>query len=742
MMFQVPSHHPLPQAQVSSFHHLPHPQVTSPHLLPETQVSSPNYLSHPPLSSPHLQVTSPHLLPQTHAHSPHPHLSHPASPHFPSPHFELQPQVTLPHLLSPSQQHLYNQNHLLGFDDPNWGGSDPPLEPSFPHLSYTYQNQTSTHLDLQNQTQFGDDLQSLSYVHTLFDRGVDRQVDTPGPAQDAWQPLESPLPQFQCSSLGPVSREVPLGGWSSEDFSSSPSGNFNQFFQEGYYDNSAPQPFCSPNTPGPSPHYPQTPTISSPGPQMISREERVDFSTHTSRSLSGDTTINCFTHTCDSLPVTSDPHQTQQHLRQSHTKLIQDQTAPLDTTRTKKSSLSLLKKGQGGRSTARSPGVTAGPNWRDETGGGERGGGGGGGGGQTSWTTNKQHQNRTKAPDPRLLCTVCKRDFRSLPALNGHMRSHSGSRSAAGLTKVNDSTLRGDPSVSMVMPVSVPIQSKSVLEACRGGQKTCGRLSPATGGAAQYRSLLHRQEEKADADGDAVVAGGDDTGVTHYTPPPMLCPLRAGPGLFCSLTTRGQQLHSGFSDAVAMETSALPPGTMKPRINLGQDNQAEIPPLQVQNDAHADSHNALLVWRPLEELERPVDQQSVEALMLMACSSVMPGGGASPETALQVLSECRGDFLLTVEKLLSNNNNHTAQQSPSVCWSAAERRLLLKSLQLHRKDFRNIQKTVQTKSLSQCVEFYYLWKKKLSLRAKTPAGLTITLPDTNGQRPSKSHDAP
>lgn len=30
----------------------------------------------------------------------------------------------------------------------------------------------------------------------------------------------------------------------------------------------------------------------------------------------------------------------------------------------------------------------------------------------------------------RLLCTVCKRDFRSLPALNGHMRSHSGIRSA------------------------------------------------------------------------------------------------------------------------------------------------------------------------------------------------------------------------------------------------------------------------------------------------------------------------
>lgn len=36
----------------------------------------------------------------------------------------------------------------------------------------------------------------------------------------------------------------------------------------------------------------------------------------------------------------------------------------------------------------------------------------------------------------------------------------------------------------------------------------------------------------------------------------------------------------------------------------------------------------------------------VEALLMMARSSVVPGGGASPEFALHVLSECRGDFLV------------------------------------------------------------------------------------------------
>lgn len=38
----------------------------------------------------------------------------------------------------------------------------------------------------------------------------------------------------------------------------------------------------------------------------------------------------------------------------------------------------------------------------------------------------------------RLVCMMCKRDFRSLPALNGHMRSHSGVRSAC-VSKVSAS---------------------------------------------------------------------------------------------------------------------------------------------------------------------------------------------------------------------------------------------------------------------------------------------------------------
>lgn len=35
--------------------------------------------------------------------------------------------------------------------------------------------------------------------------------------------------------------------------------------------------------------------------------------------------------------------------------------------------------------------------------------------------------------------------------------------------------------------------------------------------------------------------GEQASGGGHYTPPPMLCPLRAGTGLYCNLASRGQQ---------------------------------------------------------------------------------------------------------------------------------------------------------------------------------------------------------
>ncbi|XP_026157230.1 uncharacterized protein LOC113127149 isoform X2 [Mastacembelus armatus] len=764
---QVTSPHP--HSQVMSPHHLPHPQVTSPH--PHSQVMSPHDLPHPQVTSPHAhpQVTSPHILPH-HINSPylsHPHVSSPhlvpqtelTSPqvtqaHISLSHFLPQVQVTSPHLVSLPQNHLSNQNHNPGLDDSDWCRSELSTEISCLLNSCSFQIQTTAPLELhlQNQNQFRtgvthhrdelENTQALSYNnHTLITSGMYVQGDTSAPGQEDWEPLDPTLSQLQCSPLDSMSGDVTLGRWSSVECSSSSHEDFSstQFFPDSYHNNNAPQSFCSPTTT--SPHYPKTPTISSPSPQVQPKKERLGFPTQTLTQKINKGRNSCL-HEPSSYNLTSDPSQ--QHPHKTSRNILPSQAEPglLNASSNSKNCFSPHEGGQDVSSAAQSPDVPAGLKWREECGGGgrrrgggreRRGGKGRGGDAQPDWTWVKQPQDDNSAEilSCRLLCMVCKRDFRSLPALNGHMRSHSGFRTSTGLKKGED------PSVSMVMPVSVPVQSRGVSKACRSGQRVSGRVPPATRDAVLYRSLMHLGEEQEVFKGNGVVdkdGGSGDGANGHYTPPPMLCPLRVGPGLYCSLTTTRQQqvqtvqLHN-------MET--LTKGINKPQINEGQGFQAEIPPLLDHKHAQSDSHNALLLWTPLEELEHPANQKRVEALMTMAHSSVMPGGVASPEYTLNVLSQSRGDFLLAVEKLLSTPEvaNHTG-------WSAAERRLLVKSLQHHQKDFSSIQRAVQTKSLAQCVEFYYLWKRKLNLTVNVQAGLTITLPNTSGQRSTRSNNAP
>lgn len=80
-----------------------------------------------------------------------------------------------------------------------------------------------------------------------------------------------------------------------------------------------------------------------------------------------------------------------------------------------------------------------------------------------------------------------------------------------------------DPSfsTSTVMPVSVPVYSKG------RAHKKVSCAFPAHRRGVLYQSLMREDTSM-----------GDGVSLRHYTPPPMLCPVRAGPGLYCSLTSR------------------------------------------------------------------------------------------------------------------------------------------------------------------------------------------------------------
>ncbi len=42
----------------------------------------------------------------------------------------------------------------------------------------------------------------------------------------------------------------------------------------------------------------------------------------------------------------------------------------------------------------------------------------------------------------------------------------------------------------------------------------------------------------------------------------------------------------------------------------------------------------------------------VDDLLKMACSSVLPGGGANTEYVLHCLFECRGDFMVSILRVI------------------------------------------------------------------------------------------
>ncbi|KAM6953935.1 mitotic deacetylase associated SANT domain protein a [Aplochiton taeniatus] len=230
-----------------------------------------------------------------------------------------------------------------------------------------------------------------------------------------------------------------------------------------------------------------------------------------------------------------------------------------------------------------------------------------------------------------------------------------------------------------------------------------------------------------------------------YTPPPILSPVREGSGLYFStfLSSIAAGNHSlpppptlkSAQRSLLRSTSSsdltppvLPlitdatPVSFEPRINIGLQYQAEVPELLERPSSQFDQHKADVVWLPLESELKHADQNTVEDLTNLACSSVVNGGGTNQELALHCLHECAGDVLDTLTLLLlkepifpKDHNLANYHYSGSDCWTASEKCYFNKGISAYRKDFFMVQKLVQTKTVAQCVEFYYTYKKQVKI---------------------------
>lgn len=424
----------------------------------------------------------------------------------------------------------------------------------------------------------------------------------------------------------------------------------------------------------------------------------------------------------------------------------------------------------------------------------------------------------------KLTCSICLKEFKSLPALNGHMRSHGGVRASPNFKQDEGEKLpqqqppkEVDSLAPIVMPVSVPVKllspepsvqpainsttvkdkpansvsddempvlmkmtcsppcSPKVATPCSSSElgrkhhQSAAKLEEDFKPLQDKKKYRHRPEPlfipppsfnfSASLSGATLyqsqlrsprILGDHLLDRTHefppYTPPPMLSPVRHGSGLFSSVITSHNASHPQLpltpltptprvllcrSNSIDGSSIPVTPGPgeqtvdIEPHINIGSRFQAEIPELQDRSSVGKDMHNATLVWKPWPELENKVFQQRVEDLLNMCCSSVLPGGGTNSEYALHSLFESKGDIMVALEMLLLRKpvrlkchplaNYHYAG---SDTWTPLERRLFNKALSTYSKDFIFVQKMVKSKTVAQCVEYYYTWKKIMRLGRK------------------------
>ncbi|XP_078261086.1 transcriptional-regulating factor 1-like isoform X2 [Rhinoraja longicauda] len=424
-----------------------------------------------------------------------------------------------------------------------------------------------------------------------------------------------------------------------------------------------------------------------------------------------------------------------------------------------------------------------------------------------------EHSGQSRVPfqeridvKSRLICTICHKEFKSLPALNGHMRSHGGQKTSPKQDEGEKQPKEVDHLMPIIMPVSVPVkplpaepskqttiakdkptnyvsddempvlmkmtdsppQAPTVAQPCSSSEvvRKCQPFNPQTEDNLKSRQdkkkYRHRPEPlyippplvnlSASYPGATLyqsqlrsprIMGDHLLDRTHeippYTPPPMLSPVRQGSGLFSSvissshmgnypilpITPLTPRILLGRTKSIDAMTIIPGPGDIEPRINMGMRFQATIPALQDRSRAEKDVSKADLVWKPWCELENPEEQQKVEDMLNMACSSVLPGGGTNRELALHCLFEADGNILMAVEILLMKPPNK-AKPHPladyhyagSDKWTTMDKKLFNKALNVHNKDFFLVQKMIKSKTVAQCVEYYYTWKKVLRLGRK------------------------
>lgn len=120
------------------------------------------------------------------------------------------------------------------------------------------------------------------------------------------------------------------------------------------------------------------------------------------------------------------------------------------------------------------------------------------------------------------------------------------------------------------------------------------------------------------------------------------------------------------------------------------------------------------IWAP--HVIENLNDVELDLYIGFASTSCIVGGGCGVDEALSVLYQSNGDIKLAMQRLLSNQSYAT--------WTEDEVHLFERLICVHGKNFYKISQDMKSKTVKECVLFYYKWKKSSRNNHSSSSSLT------------------
>ncbi|XP_054982416.1 mesoderm induction early response protein 2 isoform X5 [Sorex araneus] len=307
----------------------------------------------------------------------------------------------------------------------------------------------------------------------------------------------------------------------------------------------------------------------------------------------------------------------------------------------------------------------------------------------------------------------------------------------------------------------MPLQELLALYSYEASDPTSDRDSEGSETSAHLPDMTPDKEQMA----KDLLAGEEEPqpSAAHRVPAvtsreaPDLFPAQSG-GRFLSETgMERERPSSASSDA---DEDPLPANKCKKEIMVGPQFQADLSTLHLQRQAEKIYENEdQLLWDPNVLPEKEVEEflyRAVKRRWHEMSGSQVPEGETvkDSEQALYELVKCR----FNAEEALRRLRFNVKVIREGMCaWSEEECRNFEHGFRVHGKNFHLIQANkVRTRSVGECVEYYYLWKKserydyfsqqtRLGRRKYGPSGTTDAdqdLDTTDPEGPGRPRSSP